>query len=105
MTSSNKQKPAQSRGHGSGSCAIGVLMKAPRLGFSKTRLCPPLQPSDCQALSQCFIQDTADNVSAIALTSKGIVPVAIYTPIGSEPNVQQFLPSNFLLMPQRGESL
>ena len=97
-------KPTQSRGRGSGSCAIGVLIKAPRIGFSKTRLCPPLQPPDCKALSRCFIQDTAENVSAIALAREDIVPVAVYTPVGSEPDVQQLLPSEFFLIPQRGES-
>jgi rSAM/selenodomain-associated transferase 1 len=105
MTSCNKQKPTQSRGHGSGSCAIGALIKAPRIGFSKTRLCPPLEPPDCKALSRCFIQDTAENVSAFAWANEGIVPVAIYTPVGSEPDVQQLLPSKFLLIPQRGECL
>jgi len=100
-----EMKPTQSRGRGSGSCAIGVLIKAPRIGFSKTRLCPPLQPPDCKALSRCFIQDTAENVSTIALAREDIVPVAVYTPVGSEPDVQQLLPSNFFLIPQRGESL
>ena len=95
-------KPTQSGGRGSGSCAIGVLIKAPRIGFSKTRLCPPLQPPDCKALSRCFIQDTAENVSTIALAREDI---AVYTPVGSEPDVQQLLPSNFFLIPQRGESL
>src|SRR5947208_1859946 len=31
-------------------CAIGVMAKAPRAGFAKTRLCPPLQPAEAAAL-------------------------------------------------------
>jgi hypothetical protein len=31
--------------------------------------------------------------------------VAVYTPLGSEQDFQELLPNDFLLIPQRGESL
>ena len=35
-------------------CAIGVMAKAPRPGFSKTRLCPPLQPEQAAGAQRRF---------------------------------------------------
>lgn len=92
-------RPAGSR------CAIGILIKTPKAGSSKTRLCPPLKPPECVALSRCFLQDTAENISTISLEREGIIGVAVYTPIGSEPDFQELLPNDFWLIPQRGESL
>ncbi len=88
-----------------GRIAIGVFIKAPSTGSSKTRLCPPLNPHERAALSRCFFQDTAENISTVSLEKEDIIGVAIYTPVGSEQEIQCFLPNGFLLIPQRGESL
>jgi len=103
MTSRASQQPGH-RPPG-GSCAIGILAKAPGPGSCKTRLCPPLTPQESVALSRCFLQDTAENVSTICLQKEGIIGVAVYTPVESEQDFQKLLPDDFLLVPQRGESL
>jgi rSAM/selenodomain-associated transferase 1 len=87
-----------------GKSALGIMIKAPKPGFSKTRLCPPLQPHESAALSRCFLQDTAENVLAVTTLGKDAVGVAIYTPVGSDQEFERLLPEGFLLMPQRGES-
>ena len=64
-------------------CAIGVMAKAPRAGFSKTRLCPPLQPVQAAALSAAFLRDISENIAAAAR----LVPIAsyvAYAPSGQE---------------------
>jgi hypothetical protein len=70
--STNMSSPAHQQlehCHAGRGCAIGILAQAPRPGSSKTRLCPPLNPQQSAALSRCFLQDTAENVSTIALES------------------------------------
>ena len=39
-------------------CAMGVMAKSPRVGYSKTRLCPPLRPEQAARLSAAFLGDT-----------------------------------------------
>ncbi|MBN8902429.1 MAG: hypothetical protein BGO51_27570 [Rhodospirillales bacterium 69-11] len=66
-----------------GSCAIGVMAKSPRPGFSKTRLCPPLRPEHAARLSAAFLRDTTESV----LTAAGVAPItgyAAYAPAGTE---------------------
>jgi uncharacterized protein len=99
-----------------GLCALGIMTKAPRAGTVKTRLQPPLTPAEAAALNVCFLQDTAAAISqACSLSSDGlrfptdgaISPeiargVAIFTPPGSENDYAENLPSEFILLPQRG---
>src|SRR5258708_12882616 len=87
-----------------GKSALGIMIKAPKPWFSKTRLCPPLQPHESAALSRCFLQDTAENVLAVTTLGKDAVGVAIYTPDGSDQEFERLLPEGFLLMPQRAKS-
>jgi rSAM/selenodomain-associated transferase 1 len=68
---------------GIAACAIGVMAKAPRPGFSKTRLCPPLRPDQAAALSAGFLRDITENIALAA----GQVPIAgyvAYAPEGEE---------------------
>jgi hypothetical protein len=65
------------------SCAIGVMAKVPRPGYSKTRLCPPLGPEEAAALSAAFLRDTTINI-ARAARSTPIVGYAAYAPSGTE---------------------
>ena len=44
-------------------CAIAVMAKAPRSGFVKTRLCPPLRPEEAAALGGAFLRDTTENIA------------------------------------------
>ena len=93
-----------------GGCALGVMIKAPRAGASKTRLVPPLAHEEAAALSVCFLRDTAANIAA-ACESAGAVGgvsaasgVAVYTPVGAEEAFEGLLPEGFTLLAQRGES-
>ncbi len=64
-------------------CAIGVMAKAPQAGRSKTRLCPPLEPTQAAALSAAFLRDVTENIAAAALSAP-IQGLIAYAPSGSE---------------------
>jgi hypothetical protein len=64
-------------------CAIGVMAKAPRPGFSKTRLCPPLDPEQAADLSAAFLRDTSENI-ALAAQQTPIAGYIAYAPAGHE---------------------
>jgi uncharacterized protein len=74
----------ETTGRGSGgSCAIGVMAKSPRPGYSKTRLCPPLRPEQAAVLSAAFLRDTTTNIGRAA-RSAPIAGYAAYAPSGAE---------------------
>src|SRR5256885_10263194 len=82
-------------------CALAVMPKAPRAGQVKTRLVPPLSPEEAAELNICFLRDTAAAISkAVGTTAHG---VGVYTPIGAEAAYIDILPSDFDLLPQRGD--
>lgn len=64
-------------------CAIGVMAKAPRAGFSKTRLCPPLRPEQAAALSAAFLRDITETI-AMAAGQASIAGYVAYAPAGQE---------------------
>ncbi len=64
-------------------CAIAVMAKAPRPGFSKTRLTPPLSPQQACELSQAFLRDITANLFEAARQA-AITPVVAYAPAGDE---------------------
>src|SRR5258708_630562 len=64
-------------------CAIGVMAKAPRPGFSKTRLCPPLRSDQAAALSAAFLRDITENI-ALAARQRPIAGYVAYAPAGQE---------------------
>lgn len=67
----------------SGICAIGVMAKAPRPGFAKTRLCPPLLPEQAAQLSAAFLRDITENI-ACAARAAPIHGCIAYAPMGCE---------------------
>ena len=85
-----------------GLCALAVMTKAPQAGRVKTRLIPPLTPEEAAELNKCFLRDTAAAISnaAGADTACGI---AVYTPVGAESAYTDILPTDFSLLPQRGD--
>ncbi len=85
-----------------GSCALAMMIKAPRAGASKTRLVPPLAPHEAAALSVCFLRDTAANIAGTSSLG-GAEDVAVYTPVGAEGAFDGLLPQTFNLLAQRGE--
>src|SRR5437764_12797117 len=84
-----------------GFCALAIMTKAPRAGTVKTRLQPPLTPSEAAELNTCFLRDTAAAIVSSGGESKG---VGVFTPPGSEGEDANVLPSTFILIPQRGDS-
>ncbi len=84
-----------------GLCALAVMTKAPRPGEVKTRLTPPLSPTEAAALNTCFLRDTAE--ALLKTTENGAARgIAVYTPIGAEAAYGGILPAAFELVPQRG---
>jgi uncharacterized protein len=86
-----------------GLCALAVMTKAPEAGRVKTRLTPPLTAEEAAALNICFLRDTA---AAISHTAEGgrAQGIGVYTPVGAEAAYATILPSEFVLVPQRGEA-
>jgi rSAM/selenodomain-associated transferase 1 len=93
--------PAADVAIGNNLCALAVMTKAPRAGQVKTRLVPPLTPGEAAQLNVCFLRDTAAAIAkACGTTARG---VGVYTPVGAEGAYIDILPSDFELLPQRGD--
>ena len=58
-------------------CAIGIMIKAPRAGFSKTRLSPPLSQEEAANISRCFLKDTTAAIDALSQKDPVMVGIAI----------------------------
>lgn len=85
-----------------GLCALAVMTKAPRAGYVKTRLVPPLTHDEAAQINVCFLRDTATTITKAA-GSNGRV-IGVYTPVGAESFYVHVLPNEFELLPQRGDS-
>jgi uncharacterized protein len=62
---------------------MGVMAKAPRPGRAKTRLCPPLHPTQAATLSAAFLRDITENI-ALAARAAPIEGFVAYAPAGEE---------------------
>ncbi len=62
---------------------MGVMAKAPRPGRAKTRLCPPLHPTQAATLSAAFLRDITENI-ALAARAVPIEGFVAYAPAGEE---------------------
>jgi uncharacterized protein len=82
-------------------CAMGIMIKTPRNGFSKTRLAPPLSSEEAASMSRCFVKDTSATIEALSHEDPFVVGVAIYTPVGSEADLAELLPPGFKMIAQR----
>jgi uncharacterized protein len=82
-------------------CAMGIMIKTPRKGFSKTRLSPPFSLQEAANMSRCFLKDTSATIEALSRVDPFVVGVAIYTPVGSEGELQGFLSPDFKMIAQR----
>jgi uncharacterized protein len=82
-------------------CAMGVMIKTPRNGFSKTRLSPPLSSEEAASISRCFLKDTSAAIKALCHEDPFVVGVAVYTPVGSEAALGELLPPGFKMIAQR----
>jgi len=84
-----------------GLCALAVMTKAPQAGRVKTRLVPPLTPEEAAELNRCFLRDTTAAISNAA-GADSACGIAAYTPVGAESAYANILPTDFSLLPQRG---
>jgi uncharacterized protein len=82
-------------------CALGVMMKTPRNGFSKTRLSPPLTSEEAASISGCFLKDISAAIEALSHEDPFVAGVAIYTPVGTEGTLGELLPPGFKMIAQR----
>src|SRR5512133_1271475 len=85
-----------------GICALAVMTKAPQAGRVKTRLVPPLTSAEAAELNKCFLRDTAAAISNAA-DENNACGIAVYTPVGAELAYADVLPTDFSLLPQRGD--
>ncbi len=69
--------------HRRADCAIAVMAKTPRPGYSKTRLCPPLEKTQAAVLSGAFLRDTTESLQDAALRAP-IAGYVAYAPAGSQ---------------------
>lgn len=80
--------------------AVAIMAKAPRPGTVKTRLCPPLLPTEAAALYRCFLLDKIAAVGALADAQ----PVIAYTPDDARAEFEG-LALGFSLVAQAGRDL
>ncbi len=85
-----------------GACAIGVMAKTPRPGYSKTRLCPPLQPEQAALLSAAFLRDTTENIIDASVTAP-ITGYVAYAPLGAEALLRPHLAPGTPCIPADGD--
>jgi hypothetical protein len=78
------------------------MTKAPRAGRVKTRLTPPLTAEEAAALNICFLRDTATAIARVVSGGRAR-GIGVFTPLGAEEAYQEILPSDFELVPQRGD--
>jgi rSAM/selenodomain-associated transferase 1 len=93
--------PAQIDAAAANRCALAVMTKAPRPGFVKTRLVPPLTHEQAAQLNIRFLRDTAAAISEAC--GAGARGVGVYSPAGAESEYDGVLPNDFQLLVQRGD--
>ena len=78
-----------------------LMAKAPVAGRVKTRLCPPLAPSEATRLYACMLGDAADEISSVARVARYLF---LDPPVAAD--VMREAPfSPFERFPQRGKDL
>jgi rSAM/selenodomain-associated transferase 1 len=77
--------------------ALVVIAKAPRAGYSKTRLCPPCTPAEAAALAEAALRDTLAALLAAPVGARRVV--VLDGPPGP------WLPAGLEVIAQRGDGL
>ena len=77
-----------------------VVAKQPAPGKTKTRLCPPLTPSQASELYECFLRDTLDTMRRVP----GVERQIGYLPDNAQVYFEQLAP-DMRLLGQQGSSL
>ena len=81
--------------------ALIVMAKRPWPGETKTRLSPPLTPTDASALYRCLLLDTLDLMNRL----QSIRGVVAYSPAHAKQYFRTIVPDGFELIPQQGLNL
>ena len=79
--------------------AIGMMCKAPRAGFAKTRLARAIGAEAAARLAAAFIADSAVRALAVAEAFGGVA-VALHAPADAAAEIAALLPPGFGLAPQ-----
>lgn len=79
-------------GDAAATCAIAVMAKASAPGRTKTRLTPPLEPSEAAAFNTAFIQDIVGNIVAAGASAR-LTPYVAYGPAGAGAFFEEVLPA------------
>jgi len=80
--------------------ALVIVCKAPRPGYVKTRLVPPLSAEEAAELSRAFLLDTVSLGLALAWEA-----VRVVHPAADGPMLRATLPTQVTCEPQHGEGL
>jgi len=80
---------------------LALFAKAPLPGQVKTRLCPPLSPSEAASLYQAMLLDILDQHASL----EGAKRVLWYTPPEAASWFERFAPAGYALRPQQGADL
>jgi hypothetical protein len=81
--------------------AYAVMAKVPAPGEVKTRLCPPLKPTEAAALARCFLLDRLEQLGGIP----GGDSLVAFAPPEREVELRALVPAGIRLVPQRGGDL
>lgn len=81
-----------------------VFAKRPAAGLVKTRLCPPLSPSQAAELYGCLLADVLEE-SGRAARALGLAPVVAVDPPDACAEIVAAAPSGFRAVAQRGPDL
>ena len=78
-----------------------IMAKVPAAGEVKTRLCPPLTPTQAAGLARCFLQDRVAQLRGLP----AVAPVVAFTPPDREAELRALVPDDVRLVPQQGAGL
>jgi uncharacterized protein len=81
--------------------AIIIMAKQPRVGKTKTRLCPPFTLEQAAALAEALFLDTVDLVTR----NPGMILAVAVTPAEARAYFEQITPPGALLLPVQGSSI
>ena len=81
--------------------AVAIMARKPEPGLVKTRLVPPLSQEDASRLYHCFLLDKIEQVNGIKEASHYVA----FTPDSSRDFFENLIPTDFILLPQKGEDL
>src|SRR5262249_12438700 len=89
--------PSSGSSRQSNNCGIAIMAKASIPGRAKTRLVPPLTPTEAAEFNTAFLRDITDNLRS-AGTEIEITPYVAFGPPESEPSFKKILQNDIGLI-------